>query len=193
MSSFAFDGTARQKLQNYVVSKRKLPVPKFTRLPPYGSTVLYVVQVQVGTLGMWHGRGHSRVTAESSASIAALMALGQCPAQEQLAAVQPVPPKRVPETPVNLDDDEDEVESLGKMQRQRNRFDSEMQEEANELLQSVTKKHRVRVGAEALDGGGKSSNKKHDKSSSPPASDDDAEVHARHIVMRCSRDESDDC
>ena len=56
-----------------------------------------------------------------------------------------------------------------KMKRRRKRFDSEMQEEAKELLQSGTKKHRVRVGAEAVDGGG-------DKSSSPPASDDDNDM-----------------
>ena len=56
-----------------------------------------------------------------------------------------------------------------KMKRRRKRFDSEMQEEAEELLQIGTKKHRVRVGAEAVDGGG-------DKSASPPASDDDDDM-----------------
>ena len=51
-----------------------------------------------------------------------------------------------------------------------------MQEEAEQLLQSGTKKHRVRVGAEAVDGGGKASKQSRDKSSSPPASDDDDDM-----------------
>ena len=49
----------KRLLQNYVVGTLKLPAPEYTRLEPLHSTTQYFVQVRVGTLGVYHGLGHS--------------------------------------------------------------------------------------------------------------------------------------
>lgn len=59
-----------------------------------------------------------------------------------------------------------------KMKRRRKRFDSEIQEEAEELLATGGKKHRVRIGDEAAGGDGKKSKASDAKSHASSESDD---------------------
>ena len=62
-----------------------------------------------------------------------------------------------------------------KMKRRRKRFDSEIQEEAEELLATGGKKHRVRIGHEAVDDG-KASKAPGEKSPAVSGSEDDGEM-----------------
>jgi hypothetical protein len=63
-----------------------------------------------------------------------------------------------------------------KMKRRRKRFNSEIKAEAEELLATGGKKHKVRVGSEAFDGDGKASRSAHHMSQSPSESDGDGEA-----------------
>ncbi len=59
-----------------------------------------------------------------------------------------------------------------KMKRRRKRFDSEIQEEADDLLATGSKKHRVRIGDEAIHGESKASKQSGKKSASGSDSDE---------------------
>ena len=90
-----------------------------------------------------------------------------------------------------------------KMKRRRKRFDSEIQEEAEDLLATGSKKHRVRIGDEAIHGESKASKQSGKKSASGSESDGDdiiagkekkfkPEKNARSIDMKYKEEEDDE-
>jgi hypothetical protein len=66
-----------------------------------------------------------------------------------------------------------------KMKRRRKRFDSEIQQEADDLLATGGKKHRVRIGNEAVHGESKASKQSAQKSFSDSESNDDDIIGSR--------------
>ena len=72
-----------------------------------------------------------------------------------------------------------------KMKRRRKRFDSEIQEDADDLLATGSKKHRLRIGDAAIHGGSKASKQSGKKSASGSKSDDATATQGRYCCVQC--------